>query len=272
MFEGKMGDEAASETPAASDLLGRFDLHVHTTMSDGSVELSEVVDIARERGVIVGISDHVSGRNPAYFVSDRERLSRYLDAIESVPVLRAAELCWCDPFSSSLVAEEIERFDYLIGSNHGFRLPDGSIGSPWWKELPGEWARDPDRLMELMVEDICELIGAMPIALVAHPTLTPPALYALDPSVERWWTPDREDRVIEAAVRAGVALEISNRYRLPHDGFLTKALQAGATFTLGSDGHDRNQIAALDWALETARRIGIGQDSMYLPERAMSLL
>ena len=75
-------------------------------------------------------------------------------------------------------------------------------------------------------------------------------------------------RVIEAAVKAGVALEISNRYRLPHDRFLTKAREAGATFTLGSDGHERHQVACLDWALATARRNGIGDEMMYLPERA----
>lgn len=250
--------------------LGKFDLHVHTTMSDGSLELEDVIEVARQRGVVVGIADHASTRNPDLFVSNSRKLSAYLEAIESAPVLRAAELCWADPFSEQVVTgDDFGRFDYLIGSNHGFRLPDGSFGSPWWRTLPGEWASRPDQLMDAMVDNICDLITQMPIALIAHPTLTPPALFALDPDVEAWWTEEREARVIEAAVKAGVALEISNRYRLPHDRFLTRAREAGATFTLGSDGHELHQVACLDWALETARRNGIGDEMMYLPERAL---
>jgi histidinol phosphatase-like PHP family hydrolase len=270
MSEAK-GEGAGQERAAMSEgeRLGRFDLHVHTTMSDGGLPLDEVIEVARQRGVVIGISDHVSGRNPGHFVSDDAKLRSYLEAIEGAPVLRAAELCWSDPFSEALAGGHGDRFDYLIGSNHGFRLPDGSLGSPWWKSLPGEWAARPQRLMDHMVDNICELITQMPIALIAHPTLTPPALYALDPNVEVWWTEERESRVIEAAVGAGVALEISNRYRLPHDRFLTRAREAGATFTLGSDGHERHQVANLEWALATARRNGIGDTMMYLPERAL---
>ena len=28
----------------------------------------------------------------------------------------------------------MERFDYRIGSNHGFALPDGTWASPWWTD------------------------------------------------------------------------------------------------------------------------------------------
>ena len=48
---------------------------------------------------------------------------------------------------------------------------------------------------------------------------------------------------MEAVVESGVAMEISNRYRLPHDRLLRKAQQAGARFSLGSDGHTARQIA-----------------------------
>lgn len=246
--------------------LGSQDLHVHTDMSDGDLSLEEVVALARERGITVGIADHVSSRNVSMFVSTPERLRRYVEALDSAPVLRSAELCWCDPFAMGIAAELAGRLDYLVGSNHGFALPDGTFASPWWTSFPSPWDRKPQELMEVMVRNLCDLVRQMPIAIVAHSTMMPPALKRIDADVHAWWTEEREDRFVEATVDGGVAIEISNRYRLPHDRLLRKAVQAGATFSLGSDGHHRHQIAQLDWAVETARRVGVTEDRLFVPE------
>lgn len=251
----------------AQRILGRFDLHVHTTMSDGDLDLGEVVRIAQDLGVTVGIADHVSIRNVELFVSTAEDLQEYIRAIEAAPVLRSAELCWCDPFAGNLAEEILHRFDYLVGSNHGFRLPDGGFGSPWWTSLPAPWASTPHDLMKVMVDNLCELMSSMPIAIIGHPTLMPPALLELEPDVQAWWTEDLEDRLIEAALDTGVALEISNRYRLPHDRFLRKAREAGARFSLGSDGHHRHQVARLDWAVDAAERAGIDDSYLFVPHQ-----
>jgi histidinol phosphatase-like PHP family hydrolase len=249
-------------------LLGRFDLHVHTTMSDGEVELAEIVRIADALGVQVGIADHVSARNRNLFVSTPEKLDRYIEALDGLPVFRSGELCWRDSFSESIPDEIIERFDYLIGSNHGFTLPDGSVVSPWSRVLPPHWAAAPQHFMEIWVQNLCDLVAVMPIDIVAHPTLLPPALLSLEGDVFSWWTEEREDRFVEATVRAGVALEISNRYRLPHDRLLKRAREAGARFTLGSDGHQRHQIARLEWAIQAAGSAGIDDDRLFVPNRA----
>lgn len=249
-------------------LLGRYDLHAHTTMSDGDLPLERVAELARERGVIIGIADHVSTRNTERFVATAEAVRRYQDALEGAPVLRSAEFCWCDTIWTDLPGEVMDRFDYRIGSNHGFWLPDGSTASPWWQTLPSPWDREPGRLMDLMVANMCDMVHAMPVQIAAHPTLMPPALLALD-DAEAWWTDEREDRYVEAVVSSGVALEISNRYRLPHDRLLRKAREAGARFSLGSDGHTEQQVGRLEWAVETARRVGITDADLFVPERAV---
>lgn len=248
-------------------LLGRHDLHAHTTMSDGDLPLARVAALARERGVQIGIADHVSTRNTERFVANEAAVRRYQDALEGAPVLRSAEFCWCDTLWKELPAEVMERFDYRIGSNHGFWLPDGTMASPWWQRLPSPWDREPGRLMDLMVANLCDMVRVMPVQIAAHSTLTPPALLALD-DVDAWWTPEREDRYVEAVVESGVALEVSNRYRLPHDRLLRKAREAGARFSLGSDGHTEQQVGRLEWAVETARRVGITDADLFVPERA----
>jgi histidinol phosphatase-like PHP family hydrolase len=249
------------------ELLGTQDLHVHTTMSDGRLTLHEVVALAVERGVQVGIADHVSARTPHLMVSSEAEFRAYLEALEGADVWRSAEFCWCDDFGLGLPDELLARLDYRVGSNHGFPLPGGGMGSPWWAALPEPWSARPQALMDAMVDELCRMVRTMPIQIAAHSTLTPPALYALEDDVAAWWTPEREDRYVQALARSGVALEISNRYRLPHDALLRKALEAGVRFSLGSDGHSREQVARLEWAAETARRVGITDRQLFVPER-----
>ncbi|MBW3573183.1 MAG: hypothetical protein KY467_18965 [Gemmatimonadetes bacterium] len=256
-----------AQAAPGDSLLGRQDLHVHTTMSDGYVPLEELVRIGAERGVQIGVADHVSRRNLKRFVSSEERVRRYLDALEAHDVFVSGEFCWCDDYYRDLPDEVMARFDYLVGSNHGFNLPGGGMGSPWWEQLPPEWSGRPQELMEVMVDELCRMVRVMPIQIAAHSTLTPPALYALEDDVDAWWTEAREDRFVEALAESGVALEISNRYRLPHDRLLSSALQAGVRFSLGSDGHGVDQVARLEWAAETARRVGITDAQLFVPER-----
>jgi histidinol phosphatase-like PHP family hydrolase len=195
-------------------------------------------------------------------------VARYLDALEGTPVLVGGEFCWCDRMWTDLPPDLQSRFHYRIGSNHGFALPDGVWGSPWWKELPSPWADRADEVMEVMVLNICDMIRTMEIQIAAHLTLTPPALLTLEPDHEAWWTPEREDRIVQALVESEVALEISSRYRLPHDRLLRKAKQAGARFTLGSDGHHEHQIGNIGWSVETARRLGITEADLFVPDPA----
>jgi histidinol phosphatase-like PHP family hydrolase len=258
---------AELEGESAYTLLGRQDLHVHTNMSDGDLSLEEVVAVAAQQGVTVGIADHVSSRNMRQFISTDERLREYLQALRSAPVFRSAEFCWCDPFAAGFAADLLGHFDYIVGSNHGFALPDGTFASPWWRSLPPAWTGRADEVMEIMVHNLCDMVQVMPVQIAAHSTLLPAALLQLEPDLHAWWTEEREDRFIEAAVESGVAIEISNRYRLPHRRLLVKARQAGARFSLGSDGHHLHQVARLEWAVEAARAAGIGDQHLFQPER-----
>lgn len=250
-----------------SAVLGSQDLHVHTTMSDGDLPIEEVVALAASLGVRVGIADHVSSRNRRLFVADRERLKRYLAATAAVDAFRSAELCWTNPFSMDVAGELAEQLDYLVGSNHGFALAEGVEISPWTAELPRGWEVHSGEIMDRIVDNLCELVRTMPIAIVAHSTLLPPALLKLEPA-EAWWSEAREERFVEAVVESGVAMEISNRYQLPHDRLLVRAREAGAHFSLGSDGHHRSQVAQLGWAVDTARRVGVNDNCLFSPEAA----
>ena len=70
--------EAGAGQSEGRERLGKFDLHVHTTMSDGSLDLREVIEVARARGVErherpVGSVGMLGWR------AARRRLGRHLD-------------------------------------------------------------------------------------------------------------------------------------------------------------------------------------------------
>lgn len=55
-----------------------------------------------------------------------------------------------------------------------------------------------------------------------------PALLALEANIEAWWAEEREGRFVDAAGGVDVAIEISNRYRLPAIDSLQGARGRGA--------------------------------------------
>ncbi|HET9798882.1 MAG TPA: hypothetical protein VFP90_12855, partial [Gemmatimonadaceae bacterium] len=65
---------------------------------------------------------------------------------------------------------------------------------------------------------------------------------------------------------AGIAFEISNRYR-PHPRIVRRAADAGVRLSLGSDGHSRDQVADVAHPLALARSIGVRDEELYDPTR-----
>ena len=63
---------------------------------------------------------------------------------------------------------------------------------------------------------------------------------------------------------AGIAFEISNRYR-PHERFVRRAAERGVRISLGSDGHTPDQVGDLAFPLDLARRLGVRDEDLYDP-------
>jgi histidinol phosphatase-like PHP family hydrolase len=84
---------------------------------------------------------------------------------------------------------------------------------------------------------------------------------------DRLWTPERMDKLIAAAVRNDIAIEINNRYRLPGPAFLKRAKAAGAKFSFGTNNGDRN-IGRLEYPLQMVRELGLDWQDIFVPKPA----
>lgn len=233
------------------------DCHAHSTHSDGVLTVGEIVERARERGVRPSVADHITS-DIAAGVRDVGGIPPYLDDLERHDVLRGGEFCWHDALWREVPPALTRRFTHRVGSLHAVPVAGRLIHA--FRRFPA--GLEPDVYMRAHLEAFEEFAAAMPVDILAHPTLLPIPLRKLP--LEELWTEERETRAVEALRSAGIAFEISNRYR-PHERFVRRAVDAGVRISLGSDGHTREQVADVAWPLELARRLGVRDDDLYDP-------
>jgi histidinol phosphatase-like PHP family hydrolase len=119
-----------------------------------------------------------------------------------------------------------------------------------------------DAYRDAHVASLERFASEMPVEILAHPTLLPIPLR--DRPLETLWTEAREERAVQALAAAGIAFEVSNRYR-PHERFVRHAVAAGCRVSLGSDGHAVHQVADVAWPLTLARDLGVRDEALYEP-------
>lgn len=222
--------------------------------------MAEVEAHVTRLGVRPSISDHIS-RDVAGAVDDLDRVGAYLDELERHAVARGGEFCWHDDLWREIPDDVAGRFTHWIGSLHGVFMPGGTVVHAF-RRMPDGLA--PQDYMRAHLDNLERLAVEMPVDILAHPTLLPIPLRRM-PS-EELWTEDLEERLVQALSAAGIAFEISNRYR-PHDSVVRRAVDAGVRVSLGSDGHTREQVGRVAGPLALARHFGVKDTDIYDPAR-----
>lgn len=238
------------------------DCHAHSVWSDGDLSLAAVVVAVRARGVLPSISDHVT-RDSSRSLATVNAVRAYLDAAEALGIADlgiAGEFCWHDTLWRELPINVVRRFTHRLGSLHAVPLPGGALASMFQGDLPSDLTAAA--YMETHVATLERFAGEMPVDILAHPTLLPLQLRAIEPTA--LWTESLEARVVSALARAKVAFEISNRYR-PHERLVRRAHEAGVRLSLGSDGHTAEAVGNVAWPLALARACGTRDEELYDP-------
>jgi histidinol phosphatase-like PHP family hydrolase len=218
----------------------------------------DVLATAAARGVRGSVSDHAS-RDVRYSLKSPEAVDAYEALIAHLPY-RSAEFCSHDSLWRELSDEQLGRLTHRIGSLHAVFFDDGSLVRMFQKEMPTGLTQTAYMAQHLAAVDA--LADTMPIEIFAHPTLLPYPLRELPP--EELWTESGEEQLVQALKRNGIAFEVSNRYRA-HPRLVQRAVAHGVRISLGSDGHQREQIGNLDWPLALTRSLGLADDALYDP-------
>ena len=169
----------------------------------------------------------------------------------------------------------MNRFDYVIASLHAVSVPEGLVHSsrflnwraglyPAYRPALRRYARRG--YFETLLTALEETAARWPVRILGHFCLLPElankeGVYRAQDEPE----PDSEaaewlDAVIRVCVRHGIAIEMNSKSRAPHAGFIKRALELGARFSLGSDAHQRHRAGDLSYGRLLVERLEIPPD------------
>jgi histidinol phosphatase-like PHP family hydrolase len=228
-------------------------------MSDGSLEVPALIERVKGRGVRPSVTDHIS-RDVGGAVDSIDGVRHYLDVLEPYHIGRGGEYCWHDSLWRELPGDLARRFTHRLGSLHAIFLDDGSLVHAFSRTFPADLSHES--YMDALVANAERLATGMPVDILAHPTLVNLSLRHV--AAEDLWSEAHEERLVNALFDAGIAFEISARYR-PHERIVRRAVDRGVKISLGSDGHSPEQVGDLTFPLALARHCGVPDDELFDP-------
>jgi len=231
-----------------------IDFHVHWEEGENSLSLEEILAIAKERKVQVGIVEHAGFEQP---IGDDAALGRYVKRLANYPVykgIQAEGRDWHNAFTS----DSLNQLDFILTDVLTFPQEDGTMLQLW---KPGIVIKKPENFMEQYVALAVQVLSSEPIDILANPTYLP---HCLQPQYQTLWTPERMDDIINAARSHHIALEINARYRVPSEEFVRRAHQARVKFSFGTNTHGEG-IGELEYPTQIAREIGLTAEDFFVP-------
>jgi hypothetical protein len=228
------------------------DFHTHLK---GGLTLAEVLASGRQTGFGHGIAVNCG---LGFSITNDAGIDAFLKGIPRSPVFKGMQAEgreWVRLFSPGAIA----RFDYVF-TDAMTMIDENGKRSRLWIEEEVE-IRDKQAFMEQLVGTIEKIMSDEPIDIYVNPTFLPEVIAA---EYDALWTPERKQRVIDAAAKNRVAIEISSRYLLPKADFIRSAKKAGVKFTLGTNNPGR-EILRNEYGLKMIRECGLTWQDMWTP-------
>jgi hypothetical protein len=229
------------------------DFHVHLK----GITLDEALAHSRRVGIMYGLAVNCGITFP---VRTDAGVRDFITSLKGAPVFRAIQgegREWVTLVSKETLAQ----VDYSFTDAMTFTDDRGRRMRLW---IPGEVGEIDDRqkFMDLYVSRIQGVINDEPIDIYANPTFLPGVINA---GYDELWTAERMSKVIEAAKKSNVAIEINNRYRIPNAAFIRMAKQAGVKFSFGTNNGDGN-LGRMEYCLEMVKQCGLTWRDIFMPQ------
>jgi hypothetical protein len=249
----------ADEREARMLTLGRanfplVDLHAHLK---GGLTIEQALALSRSTGMFLGVAVNCGKGFP---IETDAAARAWVDSMRGQPAFLAMQAEgreWVSMFSRETRA----LFDYVFTDSMTWTSPSGKRMRLW---IPEEVEIGPDEqaFMDLLVSKTVGILETEPIDVYVNPTFLPAAIA---PRYDALWTEARMGRVIDAAVKSGVAIEINARYRIPSERFLRLAKAKGAKFTFGTNNAGANDLGDWSYPLEMQRKLDLEWQDMFVP-------
>lgn len=229
------------------------DFHGHLK---GGLTIDELRAHSRATGIYYGVAPNCG---VGFSITNDAGIAAFLKEMAGQPVflgMQAEGREWVSMFSPQAVAQ----FDYVFTDSMTFTDARGKRTRLWIKDEVE--VGDKQAFMDRLVETTVGILETEPIDIYVNPTFLPEVIAA---EYDTLWTEARMRKVIAAAVKNDVAIEINARFRLPSPAFIKLAKQLGAKFSLGTNNGDRD-LGRLNYSLEMVRTCGLTAKDMFVPK------
>jgi len=229
------------------------DAHVHLK---GGLTLEKALEKSRSSGMFYGIAPNCGVGFP---IRNDAGIDSFLATMKGVPAffgMQAEGREWVRMFSR----EAIRRFDYVFTDAMTFTDHRGRRVRLW---IPGEYeVGEKQAFMDMLTDRIVGILENEPIDVYVNPTFLPSEIAD---GYDALWTEARMQRIVRAAAKSGIAVEINERFRIPSAAFIRMAKKAGVKFTFGSNNSDGN-FGSYGYCLAMVRECGITGEDMFVPK------
>jgi hypothetical protein len=239
---------------AGRENIPMLDLHVHLK---AGLSIEQALARSRRDGIQYGIAVNCGKGFPT---ENDAAAIRFVESLQGQPVfiaMQAEGREWTQMFSRRAAA----RFDYIFTDSMTWTDNNGKRMRLWIPNEVGTIANQQE-FMDTLVERTVGILNREPVDIYVNPTFLPDAMAA---DYERLWTDERRKKVIDAAVRNGVAMEINDRYKLPSPSFIKMAKAGSAKFTFGTNNGGANDLGRSEYGLKMVQECGLVWQDFWVP-------
>lgn len=229
------------------------DLHIHLK---GKLTIEDAVKKSKEENIQYGIAVNCGLGFPVHNDFQIDSVIKiFKDYPQFYVAMQAEGREWINIFSK----ESREKFDYVFTDCMTFTDEKGRRNRIWIKEET--WIDDEEQFMNYLVNTLVKILNTEPINIYVNSTFLPAQMAD---RYDHFWTPERMDKVINAAKNNNIAVEINNRYKIPSAEFIKRAKLEGVKFTVGTNNADEN-FSGAEYALQMIQQCKLEANDFYRP-------
>jgi hypothetical protein len=238
-----------------------IDYHVHLK---GGLTKEMAHAMSMNYGINYGVAPNTGEGGVGRMLANDEEVYAYYKEISGEPFLLGVQgegRKWTQTFSP----EALGIFEYLFtdamtiidhkGRNARIYRPEEAIFDGIDKEM----------FMDHLVDQTVLILTNEPADIYANPTYLPDEM---QDGYDRYWTPERVDRVLDVLERYRIALEINPRYMIPSFDIIRRAKERGIKFTFGTNNVDAD-FGRLEYAVEAIEACGLTPDDIWFPSMSI---
>ena len=230
------------------------DYHVHLKQG---LTIEQAVAQSHRDGIMYGVAINAGLNQPA---PNDAAAAAFVESLRGQPVfvaMQAEGREWTGIVSRPTAA----KFDYIFSDAMTWTDNRGKRMRLWMPDEVGTIA-DAQEFMETLVDRATGILEHEPIDIYANPTFLP-AVLAKD--YDRLWTDERMRKVIDAAVKNHVAIELNDRYQLPSPAFVRMAKASGCKFTFGTNNTGPADLRRSQYGLRMIEECKLVWQDFFLP-------